>query len=99
MTPCGPGGWGAAGIGPPVTLWVDEDGFPVMGELLPGLVAERQPFEIATDATGDSLRMAREARPAARRATVLTSRPADISRCWCDWHGSGKTPSGGRAST
>jgi transglutaminase-like putative cysteine protease len=38
------------GDGPPVTLWVDEDGLPVRGELLPGLVAERQPFEIATDA-------------------------------------------------
>lgn len=38
------------GDGPPVTLWVDEDGLPVHGELLPGLVAERQPFEIATNA-------------------------------------------------
>ena len=36
------------GDGPPVTLWVDEEGLPVSGELLPGLVAERQPFEIAT---------------------------------------------------
>ncbi len=36
------------GDGPPVTLWVDEDGLPVGGELLPGLVATRQPFEIAT---------------------------------------------------
>lgn len=36
------------GDGPPVTLWIDEDGLPVRGELLPGLVAERQPFEIAT---------------------------------------------------
>jgi hypothetical protein len=38
------------GDGPPVTLWVDEDGLPVRGELLPGLQAERQPFEIATNA-------------------------------------------------
>lgn len=38
------------GDGPPVTLWVDEDGLPVHGELLPGLYAERQPFEIATNA-------------------------------------------------
>lgn len=38
------------GDGPPATLWVDEDGLPVRGELVPGLVAERQPFEIATNA-------------------------------------------------
>ncbi len=38
------------GDGPPVTLWTDEDGLPVSGELLPGLHAERQPFEIATNA-------------------------------------------------
>ena len=34
--------------GPPQTLWIDEDGLPVAGELLPGLVLERLPFEIAT---------------------------------------------------
>jgi len=38
------------GDGGPVTLWVDEDGLPIRGELLPGLHAERQPFEIATSA-------------------------------------------------
>jgi transglutaminase-like putative cysteine protease len=36
--------------GPPVTMWVDEDGLLVSGDLLPGLHAERQPFEIATNA-------------------------------------------------
>jgi hypothetical protein len=41
---------GRRGDGPPVTLWVDEDGLPVRGEILPGLQAERQPFEIATNA-------------------------------------------------
>lgn len=34
--------------GPPLTLWIDENGLPVGGELLPGLVLERQPFELAT---------------------------------------------------
>ncbi len=38
------------GDGPPVTAWVDADGLLVSGELLPGLHAERQPFEIATSA-------------------------------------------------
>jgi hypothetical protein len=38
------------GDGPPVTAWVDEDGLLVRGDLLPGLHAERQPFEIATSA-------------------------------------------------
>jgi hypothetical protein len=38
------------GNGPPVTAWVDEDGLLVRGDLLPGLHAERQPFEIATSA-------------------------------------------------
>lgn len=36
------------GDGPPATAWVDEDGLLVRGDLLPGLHAERQPFEIAT---------------------------------------------------
>ncbi len=36
------------GGGAPVHLWVDEDGLPVTGELMPGLLADRQPFEIAT---------------------------------------------------
>lgn len=38
------------GDGPPVSMWVDEDGLLVSGDLLPGLHAERQPFEIATNA-------------------------------------------------
>jgi len=37
------------GDGAPVTLWIDENGLPVQGELLPGLHAERQPFEVATN--------------------------------------------------
>jgi transglutaminase-like putative cysteine protease len=36
------------GGGPPLDLWVDEDGFPVIGDILPGIRAERQPFEMAT---------------------------------------------------
>jgi len=69
---------GRRGDGPPVTLWVDEDGLPVMGELLPGLVAERQPFEIATNAYRQQF--ANGARGDARSpaSAVLASKPAAI---------------------
>lgn len=36
------------GSAPPMTTWVDEDGLPVFGEVLPGLMVERIPFEMAT---------------------------------------------------
>ncbi len=36
------------GSGPPVHTWVDEDGVPVHGEILPGLEVERLPYEMAT---------------------------------------------------
>ena len=36
------------GDGPPVQTWVDEDGVPVAGEVLPGLQVERVPYEMAT---------------------------------------------------
>lgn len=38
------------GAGPPIDTWVDEDGLPVLGDIVPGVRAERQPFEVATAA-------------------------------------------------
>jgi transglutaminase-like putative cysteine protease len=57
---------------------VDEDGLPVMGELVPGLVAERQPFEIATNVYRQQF--ADGARGDARSAASATvaSRPPGI---------------------
>lgn len=43
------------GAGTPTDMWVDEDGFPVIGDIVPGVRAERQPFEIATSAYRDAM--------------------------------------------
>ena len=66
------------GNGPPVTLWVDEDGLPVAGELLPGLVAQRQPFEIATSAYRQHLANGGRADVRSPASAVLQSSPLPI---------------------
>lgn len=66
------------GDGPPVTLWVDEDGLPVMGELLPGLVAERQPFEIATNAYRQAFASGARGDARSPASATLVSRPPAI---------------------
>jgi len=38
------------GAGPPLNSWVDEDGLPVLGDIIPGVRADRLPFEVATEA-------------------------------------------------
>lgn len=42
------------GLGAPSTLWVDEAGLPVAGELSPGLEIERQPYEIVTSSVREA---------------------------------------------
>ena len=66
------------GDGPPVTLWVDEDGLPVMGELLPGLVAERQPFEIATNAYRQAFASGARGDARSPASATLAARPPAI---------------------
>ena len=66
------------GAGPPVTLWVDEDGLPVMGELLPGLVAQREPFEIATDVYRRQFTSGARGGARSPASATLTSRPPEI---------------------
>jgi hypothetical protein len=63
------------GDGPPVTLWVDEDGLPVRGELLPGLVAERQPFEIATNAYRQTFASGARGEARSAASATLASQP------------------------
>lgn len=43
------------GNGPPLHTWVDEDGLPVLGEILPGLHVERMPYEMATAEYRDAI--------------------------------------------
>jgi hypothetical protein len=66
------------GDGPPVTFWVDEDGLPVMGELLPGLVAERQPFEIATNAYRQAFAAGARGNARSQASATLASKPPAI---------------------
>ena len=66
------------GYGPPATLWVDEDGLPVMGELLPGLVAERQPFEIATTAYRQTFANGTRGNARSPAGATLASKPPEI---------------------
>jgi hypothetical protein len=66
------------GDGPPTTLWVDEDGLPVLGELLPGLVAERQPFEIATNAYRQTFDNGARGEARSAASSAIASRPPGL---------------------
>jgi hypothetical protein len=67
------------GGGPPVHLWVDEDGLPVSGELLPGLMADRQPFEIASALYKEAIAQNMRLVPRGAATTAAVSRPPDLA--------------------
>jgi hypothetical protein len=67
------------GGGAPVHMWVDEDGLPVSGELLPGLVAERQPFEIATAMYKQAAAEGMRSVPRGAATNAATSKPPVLS--------------------
>lgn len=70
------------GAGPPVDTWVDEDGLPVLGNIIPGVRAERLPFEVATEAyrTAIDRRFAGLGGRAGARVAATPPRPIAAAR-------------------